>query len=102
MLQYTHWTVPEFGPLANPGLPCTLLMVQVSYEGSDGPYETHPGSNCEANGGILSGGFIPTLGGQKCFLTDQDNFVKRKSAPISMQPLRHEMDNGVTVRGEYG
>ena len=74
------------------------------YEGTYGPGETIPDANCEANGGLLSGGFIPSLGGQKCgFLYGpRFNLVNEEERTNLYAAVTHEMDNGVTVRGELG
>ena len=92
----------NLGGLA-PGLPVFIEGTGI-YEGTYGPGETIPDANCEANGGILSGGFIPSLGGQKCgFLYGpRFNLVNEEERTNVYAAVTHEMDNGVTVRGELG
>ena len=92
----------NLGGLA-PGLPVFIDGTGI-YEGTYGPGETIPDANCEANGGILSGGFIPALGGQKCgFLYGpRFNLVNEEERTNLYAAVTHEMDNGVTVRGELG
>ena len=92
----------NLGGLA-PGLPVVIEGTGI-YEGTYGPGETIPDANCEANGGILSGGFIPSLGGQKCgFLYGpRFNLVNEEERTNVYAAVTHEMDNGVTVRGELG
>ena len=92
----------NLGGLA-PGLPVFIDGTGI-YEGTYGPGETIPDANCEANGGILSGGFIPSLGGQKCgFLYGpRFNLVNEEERTNLYAAVTHEMDNGVTVRGELG
>jgi iron complex outermembrane receptor protein len=92
----------NLGGLA-PGLPVVIEGTGI-YEGTYGPGETIPDANCEANGGILSGGFIPSLGGQKCgFLYGpRFNLVNEEERTNLYAAVTHEMDNGVTVRGELG
>ena len=92
----------NLGGLA-PGLPVVIQGTGI-YEGTFGPGETIPDANCEANGGILSGGFIPSLGGQKCgFLYGpRFNLVNEEERTNLYAAVTHEMDNGVTVRGELG
>ena len=92
----------NLGGLA-PGLP-VVIDGTGAYEGTYGPGETIPDANCEANGGILSGGFVPSLGGQKCgFLYGpRFNLVNEEERTNIYTAITHEMDNGVTVRGELG
>ena len=92
----------NLGGLA-PGLPVFIDGTGI-YEGTYGPGETIPDANCEANGGLLSGGFIPSLGGQKCgFLYGpRFNLVNEEERTNLYAAVTHEMDNGVTVRGELG
>jgi iron complex outermembrane receptor protein len=75
-----------------------------AYAGTYGPGETIPDANCEANGGILSGGFVPSLGGQKCgFLYGpRFNLVNEEERTNVFAVLTHEMDNGISVKGEIG
>ena len=92
----------NLGGLA-PGLP-VFIDGTGAYAGTYGPGETIPDANCEANGGILSAGFIPSLGGQKCgFLYGpRFNLVNEEERTNVYAAVTHEMDNGVTVRGELG
>ena len=92
----------NLGGLA-PGLP-VFIDGTGAYAGTYGPGETIPDANCEANGGILSGGFVPSLGGQKCgFLYGpRFNLVNEEERTNVYTAITHEMDNGVTVRGELG
>lgn len=92
----------NLGGLA-PGLPVFIQGTGI-YEGTYGPGETIPDANCEANGGVLSGGFVPSLGGQKCgFLYGpRFNLVNQEERTNVYAAVTHEMDNGVTVRGELG
>lgn len=92
----------NLGGLA-PGLPVFIDGTGI-YEGTYGPGETIPDANCEANGGILSGGFVPALGGQKCgFLYGpRFNLVNEEERTNLYTAITHEMDNGVTVLGELG
>ena len=92
----------NLGGLA-PGLPVFIDGTGI-YEGTYGPGETIPDANCAANGGVLSGGFIPALGGQKCgFLYGpRFNLVNEEERTNIYAAVTHEMDNGVTVRGELG
>ena len=92
----------NLGGLA-PGLPVFIQGTGI-YEGTYGPGETIPDANCAANGGVLSGGFIPALGGQKCgFLYGpRFNLVNEEERTNIYAAVTHEMDNGVTVRGELG
>ncbi len=92
----------NLGGLA-PGLP-VVIEGSGAYAGTYGPGETIPDANCEANGGILSAGFIPSLGGQKCgFLYGpRFNLVNEEERTNVYAAITHEMDNGVTVRGELG
>lgn len=92
----------NLGGLA-PGLPVVIQGTGI-YEGTYGPGETIPDANCAANGGVLSGGFVPSLGGQKCgFLYGpRFNLVNEEERTNVYAAVTHEMDNGVTVRGELG
>ena len=92
----------NLGGLA-PGLPVFIQGTGI-YEGTYGPGETIPDANCAANGGVLSGGFVPSLGGQKCgFLYGpRFNLVNEEERTNVYAAVTHEMDNGVTVRGELG
>ena len=92
----------NLGGLA-PGLPVFIQGTGI-YEGTYGPGETIPDANCEANGGVLSGGFVPSLGGQKCgFLYGpRFNLVNEEERTNIYGAVTHEMDNGVTIRGELG
>ena len=93
----------NLGGLA-PGLPVVIDGGTGAYAGTYGPGETIPDANCEANGGILSGGFIPSLGGQKCgFLYGpRFNLVNEEERTNVFAVLTHEMDNGISVKGEIG
>ena len=82
-----------------------------AYAGTYGPGETIPDANCAANGGIVSGGFVPagaygpgTGGGSKCgFLYGpRFNLVNEEERTNIYTALTHEMENGVTVKGELG
>jgi iron complex outermembrane receptor protein len=92
----------NLGGLA-PGLP-VFIDGAGAYAGTYGPGETIPDANCEASGGILSGGFIPSLGGQKCeFLYGpRFNLVNEEERTNLYAAVTHDMDNGITVRGELG
>ncbi len=92
----------NLGGLA-PGLP-VFIEGTGAYAGTYGPGETIPDANCEGNGGLLSAGFIPSLGGQKCgFLYGpRFNLVNEEERTNVYAAVTHEMDNGVTVRGELG
>ena len=92
----------NLGGLA-PGLP-VFIEGTGSYAGTYGPGETIPDANCEGNGGLLSAGFIPSLGGQKCgFLYGpRFNLVNEEERTNVYAAVTHETDNGVTVRGELG
>jgi iron complex outermembrane receptor protein len=81
------------------------------YAGTYGPGETIPDANCAANGGVVSGGFVPagaygpgTGGGSKCgFLYGpRFNLVNDEERTNIYTALTHEMENGVTVKGELG
>jgi iron complex outermembrane receptor protein len=93
----------NLGGLA-PGLPPVIDGGTGAYAGTYGPGETIPDANCEANGGILSGGFVPSLGGQKCgFLYGpRFNLVNEEERTNVFAVLTHEMDNGISVKGEIG
>ena len=92
----------NLGGLA-PGLP-VVIEGSGGYAGPYGPGETIPDANCEANGGILSGGFIPSLGGQKCgFLYGpRFNLVNEEERTNVYAAITHDTDSGITVRGEIG
>ena len=92
----------NLGGLA-PGLP-PVIEGSGGYAGPYGPGETIPDANCEANGGILSGGFIPSLGGQKCgFLYGpRFNLVNEEERTNVYAAITHDTDSGITVRGEIG
>ena len=92
----------NLGGLA-PGLP-VVIDGSGGYAGPYGPGETIPDANCEANGGILSGGFIPSLGGQKCgFLYGpRFNLVNEEERTNVYAAITHDTDSGITVRGEIG
>ena len=92
----------NLGGLA-PGLP-PVIEGTGGYAGPYGPGETIPDANCEANGGILSGGFIPSLGGQKCgFLYGpRFNLVNEEERTNVYAAITHDTDSGITVRGEIG
>lgn len=92
----------NLGGLA-PGLP-VVIEGSGGYAGPYGPGETIPDANCEANGGILSGGFIPSLGGQKCgFLYGpRFNLVNEEERTNVYAAITHDTDSGITVRGELG
>ena len=93
----------NLGGLA-PGLPPVIDGGTGAYAGTYGPGETIPDANCEANGGILSGGFVPSLGGQKCgFLYGpRFNLVNEEERTNLYAALTHDMDNGISIRGEIG
>ena len=92
----------NLGGLA-PGLP-VFIEGTGDYAGTYGPGETIPDANCEANGGIYGAAFIPSLGGQKCgFLYGpRFNLVNEEERTNVYAAITHDMDNGVTVRGELG
>ena len=92
----------NLGGLA-PGLP-PVIEGSGGYAGPYGPGETIPDANCEANGGVLSGGFIPSLGGQKCgFLYGpRFNLVNEEERTNVYAAITHDTDSGITVRGEIG
>ena len=92
----------NLGGLA-PGLP-VVIEGSGGYAGPYGPGETIPDANCEANGGILSGGFVPSLGGQKCgFLYGpRFNLVNEEERTNVYAAITHDTDSGITVRGEIG
>ena len=92
----------NLGGLA-PGLP-VFIEGSGAYAGTYGPGETIPDASCEANGGILGTPFIASLGGQKCgFLYGpRFNLVNEEERTNVYAAVTHEMDNGVTVRGELG
>ena len=92
----------NLGGLA-PGLP-VVIEGSGGYAGPYGPGETIPDANCEANGGVLSGGFIPSLGGQKCgFLYGpRFNLVNEEERTNVYAAITHDTDSGITVRGEIG
>jgi iron complex outermembrane receptor protein len=87
----------------SPGLP-VFIEGTGDYAGTYGPGETIPDANCEANGGIYGAAFIPSLGGQKCgFLYGpRFNLVNEEERTNVYAAITHDMDNGVTVRGELG
>ena len=93
----------NLGGLA-PGLPPVIDGGTGAYAGTYGPGETIPDANCEANGGVLSGGFVPSLGGQKCgFLYGpRFNLVNEEERTNLYAALTHDMDNGISIRGEIG
>ena len=93
----------NLGGLA-PGLPPVIDGGTGAYSGTYGPGETIPDANCEANGGILSGGFVPSLGGQKCgFLYGpRFNLVNEEERTNVYAAITHDMDNGISIRGEIG
>lgn len=93
----------NLGGLA-PGLPPVIDGGTGAYAGTYGPGETIPDANCEANGGILSGGFVPSLGGQKCgFLYGpRFNLVNEEERTNVYAAITHDTDSGITVRGEIG
>jgi len=93
----------NLGGLA-PGLPLVIDGGTGAYAGTYGPGETIPDANCEANGGVLSGGFVPSLGGQKCgFLYGpRFNLVNEEERTNLYAALTHDMDNGISIRGEIG
>jgi len=93
----------NLGGLA-PGLPPVIDGGTGAYAGTYGPGETIPDANCEANGGVLSGGFVPSLGGQKCgFLYGpRFNLVNEEERTNVYAALTHDMDNGISIRGEIG
>ena len=93
----------NLGGLA-PGLPVFIDGGTGAYAGTYGPGETIPDANCEANGGVLSGGFVPSLGGQKCgFLYGpRFNLVNEEERTNLYAALTHDMDNGISIRGEIG
>ena len=92
----------NLGGLA-PGLP-VFIDGTGDYAGTYGPGETIPDANCEANGGIYGTPFIPSLGGRKCgFLYGpRFNLVNEEERTNVYAAIMHNMDNGVTVRGELG
>ena len=92
----------NLGGLA-PGLP-VFIDGTGDYAGTYGPGETIPDANCEANGGIYGTPFVPSLGGRKCgFLYGpRFNLVNEEERTNVYAAITHNMDNGVTVRGELG
>lgn len=92
----------NLGGLA-PGLP-VVIEGSGGYAGPYGPGETIPDANCEANGGVLSGGFVPSLGGQKCgFLYGpRFNLVNEEERTNVFAAITHDTDSGITIRGELG
>ena len=78
--------------------------------------ETIPDANCEANGGVVGGGFVPfdpsnedygglpTGAGSRCgFLYGpRFNLVNEEERTNVFAAISHETDSGISIRGEIG
>ena len=82
-----------------------------AYAGTYGFLDTIPDANCVENGGVPGAGFVPagaygpgTGGGSKCgFLYGpRFNLVNEEERTNVYTAITHNMDNGVTIRGELG
>jgi iron complex outermembrane receptor protein len=82
-----------------------------AYAGTYGFLDTIPDANCVENGGVPGSGFVPagaygpgTGGGSKCgFLYGpRFNLVNEEERTNVYTAITHNMDNGITVRGELG
>ena len=75
-----------------------------AYAGTYNFLETVPDANCVANGGVPSGGFVPTVGGEKCgFLYGpRFNLVNDEERTNLYASMKRDMTNGVTMKAELG
>ena len=75
-----------------------------AYAGTYNFLETIPDANCVENGGVPSGGFVPTVGGEKCgFLYGpRFNLVNDEERTNLYASMKRDMTNGVTMKAELG
>ena len=73
-----------------------------AYAGTYNFLETIPDANCEANGGVVGPGFAGA--GNRCgFLYGpRFNLVNEEERTNLYAALTHDMDNGISIRGEIG